>query len=373
MIGRTVFSLQKGDGYHRQTRETDLLCRKYYIPQIHYSHSYSNTEGVEVMKRCILIILFLLFPFIVSGQSYVAHYPSEPQSAVEAYWTPERMANAKPLPLGRIGGEEAEGLDAAITANGYDYPPPHTTYTWDSSKALSLYTQHPFKTMGKIFFTLPNGDDSECSGTSIGGRAILTAGHCISDGKGRYFTNVMFVPAYSKQNPTGTYYSAPFGKWYAEQIWTFDEWLYNNNYCRDVAFVVMKKSGNMTLSQRVGSLGIAVNKSSVQHWNMFGWPADPPYDGRFLVQTQASFSGFANQRNPMSCEGVSVPQGIGTVQTGGCSGGPWVLDLDPYERGTTGNLVNSVNSFGWKGSDYEIFGPYFDDAVLQAWTDFTSR
>jgi V8-like Glu-specific endopeptidase len=320
------------------------------------------------MKKFWITAFFLLIPLILSAESFVSHRVAESLAAVEAYWTPERMANAKPQPLGRVEATLSPGIPM-VGANGYDYPPPHTTYIWDSTKALSLYTQFPFKAMGKIFFTLPSGQDSECSGTSIGGRAVLTAGHCISDGNGTYFTNVMFVPAYSKPSKTGTYYKAPFGKWYAEEIWAFEEWHTSKDWCRDVAFIVTKKNAGVTLSQRVGSLGIAVNKSAVQHWNMFGWPADPPYDGRFMVQTQASFSSYSQT----SCGGVASPQGMGTIQTGGCSGGPWVLDLDPYERGTTGNVVNSVNSFTSGSADYEIFGPYFDDAVLNAWTEFTKK
>jgi hypothetical protein len=282
------------------------------------------------------------------------------------------MANAKPQPLGKVPAADTAKAPA-IAVSSYEYPPPHTTYTWDSTKALSLYTQHPFKTMGKLFFTDDKGEDSECSGTSIGGRAVLTAGHCISNGKGTYFTNVMFVPAYSKPVKTGTIYNAPFGKWYAEEIWTFDEWHTSASWCRDVAFVVVKKNLGMTLSQRVGSLNIVVNKPQVQHWNAFGWSADPPYDGRFMVQTQASFSALASDRASITCGDVLVPQGIGTVQTGGSSGGPWILDLDPYERGTTGNVVNSINSFTWENSNYELFGPYFDDEVLKAWTEFTNK
>ncbi len=325
-----------------------------------------------MLKKLSVTAVLILLPTILWAQSFVSHRVAESSGSIEAYWTPERMANAKAYPLGKVVGDRAGASPAAVVTN-YDYPPPHTTYTWDSTKALSLYTQHPFKAMGKLFFTDDEGDDSVCSGTSIGGRAVLTAGHCISNGKGTYFTNVMFVPAYSKPNKEGKYYNAPFGKWYAEEIWTFDEWHRSKSWCRDVAFVVVKKNLNMTLSQRVGSLGIAVNKPQVQHWNTFGWPADPPYDGRYMVQTQASFSALASDRSSITCTDVLVPQGIGTVMTGGSSGGPWVLDLDPYERGTSGNVVNSLNSFSWDGANDELFGPYFDDEVLKAWTEFTKK
>ncbi len=324
-----------------------------------------------IKKQLWVIALLLLFPFIVSAQNLAAHRVAESAVAVEAYWTPERMANAKPKPLIQLQADLPKG--SAIEASSYAYPPPHNTYTWDSTKALTLYAQFPFKAMGKIFFKDDEGDDLVCSGTSIGGRAVLTAGHCISNGKGTYFTNVMFVPAYSKLSKTGTAYSAPFGKWYAEQIWTFDEYHQKKDSCRDVAFLVMKKNAGMTLSQRAGSLGIAVNKAQVQHWNAFGWPADPPYDGRFMVQTQASFSALASDRSTMTCSNVLVPQGMGTIQTGGSSGGPWILALDPYERGTTGNVVNSLNSFSYDKFNDETFGPYFDNEVLKAWELFTKK
>jgi V8-like Glu-specific endopeptidase len=317
-----------------------------------------------------IIVALVVFPVVARGESPVPYQVSEAEVAqTETYWTQERMAQARSYPLRKLKGTPAHrGASVPATPNGYEYPPPQTTFVWDSAKALNLYTQYPFKAIGKVFFT-EDGNDFVCSGTSVGGRAVLTAGHCVSNGKGTYHANWIFVPAYSKVSANSNGYKAPFGRWTAEWLWAFDDFHLNSSLCRDVAFAVTENKEGMTLSKRVGALPINVNQPSSQHWNQFGYPADPPYDGHYLVQTQASFSAYANQRVSVTC--APQPVGMGSTQTGGANGGPWILGLDPYELNAGGNYVNSISSFGYK--EGEMFGPYFDDEVKAAYETFTAE
>ncbi|MBI5238694.1 MAG: trypsin-like serine protease [Deltaproteobacteria bacterium] len=308
-----------------------------------------------------------------------------PQTAASgsAYWTRDRMINAKPFPLPEMIGapslkgtiyDQGEpvgapgatkgvapgssfllskaGESVAIAfaggiqpaANGYDYPPPQTTY----NELTSLYSTYPYSTVGRVFFS-SGGSNYSCSGSSIGNRAVLTAGHCVSNGAGAWHTNWNFTPAY--QNG-----SAPYGVWSANWLSTFFAWHFSSSFCRDVGFAAVSDINGATLSSKVGALGFAYNSSVVQHWDMFGYPAGSPYDGKWLVKTEASYS---KTDNP-GCTPYTV--GMGTAQTGGCSGGPRIMNFYPGVSGAA-NYANGVNSYIYTSSPKELFSPYFDAAV----------
>jgi hypothetical protein len=88
---------------------------------------------------------------------------------------------------------------------------------------------------------------------------------------------------------------------------------------------------------------------------MFGYPADAPYDGKWLVTTQASYSRQDTSETPNTTA-------IGTKQTGGCSGGPW---LKNFIHGASGacNYANGVNSYIYTAKPLEIYSPYIDSWV----------
>ncbi len=346
------------------------------------------------MKRltCTLLGLFLTtagMVFAAYAAESVATY-NVPQSAVQAtstYWTRERMLNAKPYPYNAIPGKApppvphtgdepvgppgsdesslgdktlvlmsddefaalaytgAFGADAeAQASDGYDYPPPHTTFY----VLTSLYTTYPYRTVGKVFFSL-GGSNYVCSGSAIGNKAVLTAGHCVSDGgKKKWATNWTFVPAYKDGDK-------PYGSWPAFWLTTFNAWLNNKQWGRDVGFATVTNQGGKTLEETVGSLGFAWNYSRMQHWNLFGYPSGSPWDGEWMVETQASYATVFTDASPNTT-------GVGTSQRPGFSGGPWIVKFTPGKPGAN-NYVNGVNSMFFTDSPDEIFSPYFDTPV----------
>ena len=202
----------------------------------------------------------------------------------------------------------------AVRSNGYDYPPPQTTFKVPPSLYGTTSTSFPYRAVGKVFFR-EGGADYVCSGSSIGGRAVLTAGHCVSDGKGRYHTNWVFVPSY--QNNV-----RPYGIWSAFWLGTFPAWHNNGDFGRDVGFAAVTDHGGKKLSDQAGFLGFAWNRSRVKHWNDFGYPQASPWDGKYLVETQASYATTDTSFTPHTT-------GIGSTQTAGCSGGPWIKTFVP--------------------------------------------
>ena len=136
---------------------------------------------------------------------------------------------------GDISLNDAVGSTVPLSgaSNGYVYPPPQTTFFVMNSNYGSASTPYPYKTIGKVFFTDDKGQRYECSAASIGGRAVLTAGHCICNEEGTYYTNWIFVPAYRNGK-------APFGKWTASSLLTFSSYFDGGNMARDVAFAIVK-------------------------------------------------------------------------------------------------------------------------------------
>lgn len=357
------------------------------------------------MKK--IAVLLLVFLSIMAGVAMVASaaegvssewVPQTMSNTAANYWTKARMMNAKPYPIpkeqgtlapadspqeqtsgepgldkGGLPGQSSAlfsddatdavdpsgGSDAAMgsssgimpMANGYDYPPPHDTFAVSTALYGTAASTSPYRTVGKVFFTKATGGNFVCSGSSIGGRAVLTAGHCVSDGAGHWHKNWIFVPAYRNG-------AAPYGRWSAFWKSTSTSWHTQKKFDRDVGFAAVNDIGGVKLSAKVGWLGFAWNWSRVQHWNMFGYPNAAPFNGQWLYTTQASYSNHDTSKVPNTT-------GIGTTQTPGCSGGPWIWKFG------NGNYANGVNSYVYTtpAQPLRIYSPYFDTWVKTSLKD----
>lgn len=313
------------------------------------------------------------------------------------YWTPERMASAIPMPMPTVTGMgtplspdrlrsgamqrpegaapltpgfDPAGLPADLTRDGTlephepEYPaqtgdcsdctgnqcnPYQSTFTVPLPYYNTANSDLPYRAIGKVFF-LMDGFNYVCSGASIGGSAVLTAGHCVSDGAGNYHTNWVFVPEFYD-------FSGPlFGPWIASQLMTFDSYHNGGDLGRDVGFaVVAAPNSTQTLSEAAGNLGFAWNQDPTGlEWNAFGYPIIY-YTGLQMVQTNSTTA----CRNPAN----SPPSvGIGSRIKSGGSGGPWVLGFRATLTDTALNYVGGLNSFIAPVGD-QLFSPYFDQAV----------
>jgi hypothetical protein len=223
---------------------------------------------------------------------------------------------------------------------------------------LDLYNTNqanlPYRAIGKVFFTSA-GRNFTCSGASIGGSAVLTAGHCVSDGQGNFYTNWVFVPDFY------VYTTPEASPWVATQLMTFPAFLNDTDLARDVGFAVVEgpaSANGATLSEVLGHLGFAwnLNPTGVV-WNAFGYPI-LVYGGLIMVQTDA-VTACRDQINSTDPQDV----GIGRTQTGGGSGGPWIFDFRATLTDLSMNYAGGVNSFVSSGGGYQVYSPYFDQAV----------
>ncbi len=363
------------------------------------------TSTLSGLPRCrgeatLVATLFLLgIGWIgeVVAQTEPAHVASRPDgpSAAEAaaiaeYWTPERMANAIPrnmappaavaptregestlapptLPAGSMPGfdpdalepppypmpdltdapmpglSEAPSQDVAAPASA-SYPSAHTTYEFQGR-----YLTWPRSPVGKLFFVL-NGGNWQCSASLIGYRHVVTAGHCVSDGAGHWATNVQFCPSYdigqSGPNPT-------VGCWTTNLVTTTSRWHSNGEPDADIGMAIYGNSGtvrNDYPGNIAGWLGYAWNWGIGQHEEMFGYPAaDRPgnahnefadFNGGKIYVTSAEEAGYT-----INWGTYHDSKFLGTTQTPGCSGGPWVFRYGKkYLNTWNSNAVNGVNS-----------------------------
>jgi hypothetical protein len=264
-----------------------------------------------------------------------------------------------------ISGSPSVTSTGVAPADG-GFPGPNDTWNW-----FGKYRKYPIATVGKLFFTEPSGN-FVCSATATyGGNldTVWTAGHCVGGGGAQnYYSNFQFCPSYDSDqggvNPA-------VGCWNWAGAQATSGWYFNGYWSSDYAMLYMSSCGTVICDHvvsAVGGLGLAWNWGRDQHWMDFGYPSGSPYSGGKLVVTAAE------HRYDTSTSGDPGPaqNSIGSAQTPGFSGGPWMLF---FSGG--GAYINSVNSYyftsGPNGNEYgkEIQGAYYDTTVCNFWKSTT--
>jgi hypothetical protein len=331
------------------------------------------------------------------------------QQAIVSYWTPARMASAKPAQPtvtsasakgskadnagntatgrpGLAGGYVPAGLHAGpaqgatinknarsssvLPADG-GYPGPNDTYNW-----IGKLNPYPVSAVGKLFFTEPGGNFVCSAAATYGGgnkNMVWTAGHCVGPQGGRsYYSNFLFCPQYNNGASTTV------GCWSWALAQQTGGWYFNGYWSADYAYLYMQPTGTKKANPVVavtGGLGFGWNWGRDQFWQDFGYPSGSPYSGGKLVITSAEHR--YDVTNPGSDPGAQN-NSIGSSQTPGFSGGPWVLSFghssaaDPIGHG---DWINGNNSYYFTsggpggGNEYgvEIQSPYYDTNACNFW------
>lgn len=269
---------------------------------------------------------------------------------------PGSAPGAKPHASSEAAAEAAvEDLALAVNPLGYSYPAPFTRF---HVGAVTPYTAYPLRTVGKLFFK-QYGVSYVCSASVMANKAIVTAGHCVHKGNNSslgWSTNVVFVPAYR----SGV---APYGQWAVSSLRTFTDW-YARGTLGDFdhdwgAGAITALRGGLTIGQTVGYLGYAYNYSRVQDWWLLGYPQAAPFNGALMYACNSAYA-----YNSPFFSGGPAPISVGCDQTGGTSGGPWIMKFG------SSNWVNSVNSHRATARPLELSGPYADgdtNTIIFAW------
>ncbi|MGH2923563.1 MAG: trypsin-like serine peptidase [Solirubrobacterales bacterium] len=250
----------------------------------------------------------------------VVHDNEEARAEVLRYWTAARMKNAKPVE--RVSGRSPKARPGKR-----------------SSFATSVEVPLPYPSAhGKVFFT-DSGVNYVCSGSAIvssNESVVWTAGHCVNEGPGGFYTNFLFVPAYRDG-------AAPYGRFPGPTLLTTSGWQEDGEYGVDLgAAVVATNEAGQSLSDAVAERSLVFNSPRNQSYQLYGYPAAKRFNGQRMRVCNTAWS-----RNDTS----TTPDTMGAPcnMTGGSSGGGWV---------TASGAVASVISYGYSSLKNVLFGPH---------------
>ena len=353
---------------------------------------------------------------------------SEAKSAQE-YWTPERMSAALPMPLPEVDretvnsarthvssepsrfsrgglptihlapstevneehfplnqGDNDDNSDAVATPDAFNYEMPFQNFR------TGINNSYPYTTVGKLFFTIPEGasekaGDYVCSASvALDEHTVVTARHCVYDITNHvWYGHWMFYPGWNNGSDAtlGGGWSINFA-----YTWTSNG-SYNSTWYWDIGLLSMHDndgkgcagSSGKQIGQYTGWLGYwygGWDGNYVQRqWNIFGYPQAAPFEGNYLYQDNGA-------TGALSPEGAGGIVEVGNPQTGGTSGGPWMLGFDPYSGANPTvnnnitpsgdyNMINGINSFKWTSPNQplSINGPEFNsDNFTNLYTDY---
>jgi len=324
----------------------------------------------------VAILVALSLPAIAGARS--AHSAAEAARAehdrIVAYWTPERIAAARPRDMVRtvVGFTVAPKPIAKPGGGGGGGNVKGASWTGDGIIE---------KQSGRILFSM-SGGQWICSGSVVtngaasdGFSTILTAGHCVTDGPNTWASNFMFIPDFDEGPvyPTSQPCSKSgqvYGCWTATRLAANAAFVSGGGFGNDTvdvdygfAYVGLGGFNNTDLDVTVGgayALNPDLEALNVQQW-AFGYPAEGRYKGKDLIYCTNATSSLIN--DPYG----ATTWGMACNMNGGSSGGPWVTGTpDP---GSTAGSVSSLNSYGYSNLNGYMFGPRFDGdttAVLNA-------
>ena len=191
-----------------------------------------------------------------------------------------------------------------------------------------------------------------CSASLIKPGIVVTAAHCVANfGVKKLYTNWRFVPAYNNG-------SAPFGVWTVASARLMTSYFNGTDSCavsgvvcaNDVALLTLNAQAGAYPGTRTGYLGYGINGYSYNSSgqvliNQLGYPV--ALDGGGLMERTDS-QGF-------TAASFSNNTVIGSLQTGGSSGGPWTVNLgiapslngSDFGSAATHNVVVGVTSWGY--------------------------
>lgn len=195
----------------------------------------------------------------------------------------------------------------------------------------------PFRASGKLFYRIGT-DTYVCSASLIKKGVLVTAAHCVAKfGQRRFYSNWEYVPAFDN----GT---MPFGKWTGATAIIMTSYFDGTDACsvrgivcpNDVAVITLHPQAGVYPGTRTGWFNYAFNGWGFSPWQAqitqlgySGAPGSPIALDNGLLEQRTDSQGFVSTRDSSNTI-------IGSLQTEGSSGGPWILNLGvaPSLRGT---------------------------------------
>jgi hypothetical protein len=302
--------------------------------------------GAAVVTGSAILALLMLGAGSATGASQtggaVRHLPRHPSARqVEGFWTPRRMAAARPLEMtvGPDGHADVHLGPRRLTARA--------SYSLVETPELPPYAWN-----GRLY-VIQGEKEGFCSATAIESasrRLVLTAGHCVNTGPengrpGTWSTYLEFVPGYNLgAAPYGTFVLS--GTPLAPRGWTKE-----GNPDFDLgAFLTEPNSEGVALDDAVGGgARIVTDLGHRQRFETFGYPGG-------TERMRTCVSGYAGE-DPVTL-GLRGPStvGIHCRWPPGSSGGGWLID--------GGREIDGITTYLPVDEKHRSFGPYFSASTV---------
>ncbi|GJL53511.1 MAG: hypothetical protein NPIRA02_06430 [Nitrospirales bacterium] len=304
-----------------------------------------------------------------SQQSFDDMTAVTPQSHASARGEGKAIPNRRSRLHQRLDREALKALikaakdrtdDANSTLDNTTFDRGTANLDFSSSRLVprSARTAYPYRTVGKLFFSKPDGD-YVCSASIIGKRLVLTAGHCVygnHDGTKQFWRNFLFVPAFY-------YGQAPYQQWSWSYVVIPGSWAASPSVPNQSDFAIIEARDRVVGSSltRIGAwlghLGWRTYSLSNNHVKQMGYPCN--LDSCQEMHQVDSGDYVNNSQNTVA---------YGSDMRGGASGGPQVMNFGNPSVGqflSLGrmNQVVGVNSYG-HGTN--VFLKYIGSSTLNS-------
>ena len=262
------------------------------------------------------------------------------------YWTEERIANATPMPMPEFSEEDIskfkyyprkdQSQKTIEPSPGSGSNANDENLAADGTVTEANVKQRPFWNGGKLFFTTPDGDSS-CTAQFVGSnRVLMTAAHCVMDGKtGKWYKNFRFQRAYNSGGgqTVGWECAAVYKAWYEPT---------KENKPYDYAFLYTNTNSG------AGWMGFRTNLP-YSSWTAIGYPKN-----FYCAKKMGRVTGSKGST------GTGVVEMDDNPMYKGASGGAWIGDLN--STSTSGNYAIGLNSYATSNVT-ALWGPQFDSAT----------
>lgn len=296
------------------------------------------------------------------------HAASENSGQVHDYWTPGRMSAARalfppqyrsnataPAPRDVLPPKSAPGTSAPAQAGSPGAAPLQLP-----GAHSQVWTQHgvmPATTVGTLYFVTNTGQGASCTATVINAPnhdTIWTAGHCVNDGSGHWYSHFDFVP----DRHDGM---SPFVDWSATKVAAPHGWTDLGLDSYDVGALALAANGNGKAQDVVGSQGYKFGYGYEWSVYAFGYPANlwAPYRRTDVEQLRYCTGNTWKVGIIFTHEGFNCDMGHGS------SGGPWLSDLQ-LGRGW-GYIVGNNNEHVGDNNSLETRSPHLGDQAINTY------
>ncbi|MBY3465686.1 trypsin-like serine protease [Rhizobium laguerreae] len=249
---------------------------------------------------------------------------------------------------------------------------PFTTQRASRPDGIEPVNSYPWHAVGKLFMKF-GSQPSVCTASVIGKSLLVTAAHCVHIYGTRdqgFAASISFQPARHEGQK-------PYGIWTAKEWWIPKVYHEGTDVClpeaqgvvcaNDVAVIVLNENNGKPISDVTGVLNLPpanpdTDKEDAYGYVFFlgqnstqltqlGYPSKD-FDGVTMIRTD-SLGYFEDPNNVI----------IGSNQTGGSSGGPWLQNFGtptsasgPAPLDDQLNTVSAVTSWGFTNGTVKVQG-----------------